>query len=310
MNQNQKVVPLFLFNGFLDSGKTTLIKEIIEGEKAYHSPQTLILSFEDGEVSYDDEWLKKYKVSYKLVTDEELENENIFFEIYQNYKPTQIVMELNAFVDFSNLRFPKIFEVFQEITIFDANKFELYFNNMKPLINQMVNYASLVVFNRCGESNNLSKFRRNIRAFNQQTQVAFETSDGKLTTILDEDLPYDINSDKIILEDKHFPIWYLDVTECFDKYQNKEIEFCGYVRDINDKTIIVGRQIMTCCVDDIQFYGFECFTNQKIELNSLVKITCEITKEYSAIAEAKVIMLRASKIEVLDYVDEEALTFE
>ena len=33
MNNNQ--IPVFLFNGFLDSGKTTLIKEIIENEEAY-----------------------------------------------------------------------------------------------------------------------------------------------------------------------------------------------------------------------------------------------------------------------------------
>ena len=32
MNNNQ--IPVFLFNGFLDSGKTTLIKDIIESEEA------------------------------------------------------------------------------------------------------------------------------------------------------------------------------------------------------------------------------------------------------------------------------------
>ena len=36
-----KEIPLFLFNGFLDSGKTTLIKEIIESDKAYQGYKTL-----------------------------------------------------------------------------------------------------------------------------------------------------------------------------------------------------------------------------------------------------------------------------
>ena len=305
----KKEIPVFIFNGFLDSGKTTLIKEIIDGDERYQNKGTLIVSFEDGEVEYEKEWLDKTNINLVIVDDEMLEDETFFYDIITKYDPDKIIFELNAFVDLNNYRFPKNLNIYQEVAIFDANRFEIFNNNMKPIINQMVKYATLVVFNRCNGSSKLSKFRRSIRAFNQKVDVAFETSDGKLTTMLDEDLPYDINSSKIDVSEKDFPIFYLDVTECFDKYVGKEITFTAYIRDINSKTLVVGRQIMTCCEDDIQFYGFECITPLRFENNSFVEITCEVIKEYSDIAQADVIMLKSNNIKLLDYKEEKYLEF-
>lgn len=305
----KKEIPVFIFNGFLDSGKTTLIKEIIEGDERYQSKDTLIISFEDGEVEYDDKWLEEMNVSLAMVTDEMLEDDTFFYDILTKYDPSKILFELNAFVDLNNYRFPKNLNIYQEVAIFDCKRFEIFYNNMKPIINQMVKFATLVIFNRCDNPANSSKYRRWIRAFNQNVDVAFETSDGKLTTLLDEDLPYDINSNKIEILDDDFPIFYLDVTECFDKYAKKEISFNAYIRDMNSKTLVVGRQIMTCCEDDIQFYGFECISNQKFDNNSFVRVTCEVVKEYSDIAQATVIMLKAKNIELLEYIEEKYLEF-
>ena len=307
MNNNQ--IPVFLFNGFLDSGKTTLIKEIIESEEAYHGYRTLIITFEDGEVEYSKDWREENEINVVFADDEEEYDELYFYQLIRKYNPKQVVIELNAFVDFNSIQFPRNFVIYQEITLFDANKFELYFNNMRPLINQLVQYSSLVVFNRCNNNENLSKYRRNIRAFNQKAEVAFENADGKLTTLLDEDLPYDINLSHIILEDKDFPVWYLDVTECFDKYQGKLITFRAYVRDITEKTLVIGRQIMTCCLDDIQFYGFECITDQRFDNNVFVEVTCTATKNFSEIANANVIMLKVLEIKELPYQEEEYLEF-
>lgn len=304
-----KEIPVFLFNGFLDSGKTTLIKEIIEREEAYHNYNTLIIATEDGEVEYDDAWKNKYEVNVVTILDDEYSDDTFFYELYKKYRPNQIVMELNSFVNFNEFKLPRNFVIYQEITLFDANKFELYYNNLKPMINQMLEYSTLVVFNRCNDKHNLGKFRRNIRSFNQRTEVAFENQEGKLTTILNEDLPYDISKDEIILADNDFPIWYLDITECFEKYEGKVINFNAYVRGINDKTIVVGRQIMTCCEDDIQFYGFECFSNENVKLDSYVSISCVPVKRYSEIANGNVIMLEAINVEELEYKKEEFLEF-
>ena len=302
-------IPIFLFNGFLDSGKTTLIKEIIEGESAYRGFNTLIIAFEDGETEYDEVWIKNNEVNVVIVEDDEYKDDLFFFELVKKYHPKQIVMELNAFVDFAEMKLPRNFAVYQEVTLFDASRFELYYNNMKPLINRMVQYSSLIVFNRCINNDNLGRYRRYIRAFNKNGNVAFENNDGKLTTILNEDLPYDINRDKINIDDKDFPIWYLDITECYDKYEGKEIIFNAYIREITDNTIVVGRRIMTCCEDDIQFYGFEGLTDKKVKNNTFVKVKCKPIKHYSEIAQANVIMLQIIELIELDFIEETYLEF-
>ena len=304
-----KEIPVFLFNGFLDSGKTTLIKEIVSQTDAYKNYNTLIIATEDGEEEYDQSWQDENQVHVVIVTDDEYKDELFFYELYKKYQPKQIVIEMNAFLDFEAFKLPRSFVVYQEITLFDASKFELYYNNMKPLINQMVSYATLVVFNRCNDNKNLSRYRRNIKAFNQKCDVAFENQEGKMTTILDEDLPYEINEKSFIVKDKDFPIFYLDISECFDKYAGKIITFNTYVRGIEAETLIVGRKIMTCCEDDIQFYGFECITDLVFDLNSYVELTCVPVMHYSDIAKREVIMLKAINIKELDYVEEEYLEF-
>jgi uncharacterized membrane protein YcgQ (UPF0703/DUF1980 family) len=130
-----------------------------------------------------------------------------------------------------------------------------------------------------------------------------------MTTILDEDLPYDINSKSFVVADKDFPIFYSDISEAFEKYQGKIITFNTYVSGIEKETLIVGRKIMTCCEDDIQFYGFECITDLEFELNSYLELTCIPVKHYSDIAKKEVIMLKAVNIKELDYEEEQYLEF-
>lgn len=304
-----KELPVFLFNGFLDSGKTTIIKEIIESDEVYQNGKTLLISTEEGEVSYSEEWQKKFGVKVIYVDDEELLHGDFFGNVYQENKPSQVFIELNAFYDFYSFNFPEYYVVYQQVTVFDATKFQLYFTNMKPLINVMVKYSTLCVFNRASNNLNLSSYRRNIRSLNQNCEIAFELENRKMTTILDEDLPYDVSKDLIELDDNQYPVWYLDVFDNIHKYMGKMICFKAYVRDITKDSIVVGRQIMTCCEDDIQFYGYECLTDDFVRMNSLIYLECEVIIHYSKIALKEVLMLRAKRITTLPYEEEQYLVF-
>lgn len=304
-----KELPVFLFNGFLDSGKTTIIKEIIESDEVYQNGKTLLIVTEEGEVSYSEEWQERFGVKVINVDDEEILKGNFLDEIYHENKPKQVFIELNAFFDFYSFNFPEYYVVYQQVTVFDATKFQLYFANMKSLINVMVRHSTLFVFNRAANVSNLSSFRRNIRSFNQNCEIAFELENGKMTTVLDEDLPYDVSKDLIELADNEYPIWYLDVFDDVRKYMGKTICFNVYVRDVTEDSIVVGRQIMTCCEDDIQFYGYECLTDEFVRINSLIYLECEVILHYSKIALKEVLMLRAKRIITLPYEEEKYLIF-
>ncbi len=52
-------LPAYLVWGFLESGKSTLIKETLSQDYFNDGEKTMILTFEEGEVEYDKEMLEK-----------------------------------------------------------------------------------------------------------------------------------------------------------------------------------------------------------------------------------------------------------
>ena len=50
--------PVYIFTGFLDSGKTTSIKNTLKDPRFTENEKTLILCFEQGDIEYDNNFLK------------------------------------------------------------------------------------------------------------------------------------------------------------------------------------------------------------------------------------------------------------
>ena len=60
--------PVYLFTGFLDSGKTTLIKDTLSDPQFMEGvSRTLIVCFEEGEVEYDEKWLDEHHAYIEYV---------------------------------------------------------------------------------------------------------------------------------------------------------------------------------------------------------------------------------------------------
>ena len=291
-------VPLFIVNGLLESGKTTLIKEVVENNPSYQEYNTLLIVCEEGEVEYEKWWLDEYKVHIHYVEDiEDLSPENLEV-LDEKYMPAQIVLELNGFYDLDDIDFPDYMQVYQIITTIDTTTFGVYFPNMKQVFNNLVKYSSLVIFNRSDNNENLGTYRRQIKMFNPQCQVAFEGTDGSLTGVLDEDLPYDITKDEIYFEEDDYPTWYIDVFEHHEKYMGKTIKFKTFIKDVIENGYVIGRDVMTCCEDDVQFFGYELIdeTGSMYAIGDCILLECEVVFEYSDIAGEQVVMLRSKKI--------------
>ncbi|MGM9968944.1 MAG: GTP-binding protein [Anaeroplasma sp.] len=305
-----KEVPLFVLNGFLESGKTTLIKEIIENNENYQSNSTVIIVCEQGEIEYNDEWCEKYGVHVEYIEDQSEFTPDYMRNLDNMYMADQYVIEYNSFFDFDAQEFPNYMVIYQQITLINAQNFALMFNNMKKIFQSMVQYSSLVIFNRCEGVNDLSQYRRQIRAMNQQAQIAFEQADGRLTAMLDEDLPYDLSKDVIAFEEDIYPIWYVEVFDNYEKYYNKLFKFKTFVRDITKKTFVIGRNVMTCCENDIQFLGYEVIneTSVKPKLDDCIYLECTVHHEYSKMADEEVVMLHAKKITILSKEEEKVLS--
>ncbi|MBQ3381102.1 MAG: outer membrane insertion C- signal, partial [Oscillospiraceae bacterium] len=72
---------------------------------------------------------------------------------------------------------------------------------------------------------------------------------------------FDLDAPVVEIGDDDFAVWYRDLSEEPKKYEGKTVRFrCLALRrdKLPAETIVVGRHVMTCCVEDIQFAGLVC----------------------------------------------------
>jgi hypothetical protein len=295
-------VPVFVINGFLESGKTSLIRDVIGSNNDGQVGETLLVVCEEGEVEYDQEFLDKYKVHCEYIHDESELTKEFFEQMDQMYEPARVVIEFNSFYKFEDLNIPRQYVIGQVISLIDASTFNIYFNNMKQIFNNVCKDADLIIFNRIDGIKDLASYRRMIRAFNANAQIAFEGKDGALSETLEEDLPYDLSKEKIDLLESQYPTFYMDAFDNYERYYNKEITFLACLEElegINDYSrFLPGRKIMTCCANDVRFLGFETVNeiNAKFKAGDWALVTVNLTHEHSNITNQEEVILHLKKL--------------
>ena len=77
MPNNMDEMPVYLFLGFLESGKTKFIQETLEDKRFNNGERTLMLVCEEGEEEYDEKMLKDNGVSMVVLEKEDLTEEKL-----------------------------------------------------------------------------------------------------------------------------------------------------------------------------------------------------------------------------------------
>lgn len=281
-------IPVYLFTGFMDSGKTTLVKETLSDESFTEGDKCLLICCEDGEVEYEEAELKKANTTLVMVEKEEDFTGDFLKELQTKYLPEKVFIEYNGTWEMSTLletELPKYWVLVQSLATVDATTFDMFLANMRTMIMEQLFQADVVIFNRCDDSTDKGKYRRNVKALNRKAQLVYERADGTLDE-RPEELPFDISGDEIEITDADYAIWYMDCMENPKKYEGKKISFLGlvYNPDKLKKGIFVpGRFAMTCCVEDVTFIGFKCkyADEDTIPHKSWIHITAEVHVEFA-----------------------------
>ncbi len=300
-----KEIPVYLFTGFLESGKTTCIEEVIEEGNFSDGAKTLLILCEEGEHEIDDQLLMANRISCVVIEEQEEFTEEKCKELQGKYRPSRVVIEFNGMWDMEELFgdvLPESWMVVQIFTTVNAQTYEVYSNNMKPLLMAHFQMADLVIFNRCDETLDKPAARRSVKAINRRAQVLFESEDGSVESNIAEELPYDINAKEITLEDDDFGLWYLDISENPGKYVGKTIIFKGQVyrnRTFPADAFVPSRRAMTCCADDIARIGFICHYPEAgaLAADSWVTVTVKVKTQKSRKQEGDYPVLYADKVE-------------
>lgn len=278
--------PVYIINGFLESGKTEFISYTLSQPYFQTRGTTLLILCEVGETEYDEDILKRSRTIAEVVDEEEQMTASNLIELEKKYKPERIIIEYNGMWNFKNLKLPWHWKVEQQITTIDAATFQNYYTNMRSLLAEMIRKSELIIFNRCdGLTDQLSSFKRNVKAVNPQAEIIFEDKDGEVSQIFEEDLPYDLKDEKLDLDDYGYGIFYLDAMDNLDRYLGKTIKFKAMVlkpENSNDEYFVPGRMAMTCCADDMAFLGYACKYDKCGELanKDWVEVTATVHKEF------------------------------
>lgn len=285
---NRRQIPVYVFTGFLDGGKTSFIRQTMDEDQFKDGLTTLFIVCEEGEEEIDERRLIDSKFILRKIDDEDEVSSEYFNKLDSGIRPQRVIIETNGMWDINEMfdSFPEHWAIAEVITPIDATTFEVYLQNMKMMMTNQYQYSDLVVFNRCTDDYDKAMFKRMVRAVNRRAQVLYETPEGQVSDDVPEELPYDINADEIVINDEDFGIFYVDILDNLDKYKDKLITLKALSYHPKDMTLkdmfVIGRNAMTCCAEDIAFVGFPCRYENAAELKNdewvMVKAKINIVK--------------------------------
>ena len=310
-------IPVYVFTGFLDAGKTKFIQETLEDPRFNAGERTLLLVFEEGEEEYDLSAFPKKNV-YLEVLDQDAVTPRQLAAMQKKYRAERVVAELNGMKLVGDLytRFPENWAVAQEVMFADASTILQYNANMRNLVVDKLSGCEMVVFNRVRPGEDTMPLHKLARAVNRRVDILYESTDGTSAYDETEDpLPFDIHAPVIEVQDEDYGLWYRDVSEEPEKYTGKTVRFKGQVarlRRDRDGIFAPGRFVMTCCVEDIQFCGVPCQYAEaaKLKARSWVLITAKISAEKHPLYQGGVgPILTALSVDACSPAEQEVVTF-
>ena len=279
-------IPVYVFTGFLDSGKTKFIQETLEDPRFNDGERTLLLVFEEGEEEFDFSAYPHQNV-YLEVLDQQTVSAKELQALAKKHKAQRVVAELNGMQLVGDMytRFPEEWVVAQEVMFADSATFMTYNANMRNLVMDKLVGAQMVVFNRLKPGADTTELHKLARAANRRIDILYDYLDG--STAFDDvvdPLPFDIEAPVIEIKDQDYALWYRDVTEEPQKYNGKTVHFKAQVAKLRREKgnmFAPGRFVMTCCVDDIEFCGVPCRYEKAgmLESRSWVVVTARVTAE-------------------------------
>lgn len=284
-------IPVYLFTGFLESGKTKFIQETMEDERFNNGEKTLILVCEQGVEEYEPEKFCCDKVYLEYVEDEEDLNVKYLDSLVKKYSAKRVLVEYNGMWMLKSLfdAFPKNWIIAQEFCFAEAKTFINYNQNMRALVADKLNGCELIVFNRYTDDLDQMELHKIVRSLNTRADIAYEKADGTVAyDDIEDPLPFDREADVVEISDKDYAYFYRDLSEHLDFYDNKTVSFKAVVaknRQLSKNELVIGRHVMTCCVEDITFAGFIMTGKdfESIQNRDWINVTAKVKLEYNKV---------------------------
>ena len=290
-------IPVYLFTGFLEGGKTTIIQESLNDQNFNSGEKTLILLCEEGIEELDPSKFWGQNVTIEVIDSEDMITEEKLLSYTKGRKLDRIIIEYNGMWLLQTLydNFPENWGIYQNMMFADANTFISYNNNMRQLVYDKVKDAEMVVLNRTSSNIDKEEIHKIIRGISRRAAIVYDYPDGHVEyDEIEDPLPFDLDADVIEIEDEDYALWYRDMSEELPKYNGKCIKFKGIIandpRLAKNSTIILDRAKIynrvvgqSYCENSIVAYIYLFDTNSVFSIGSILTVLTSGTHYYSKV---------------------------
>lgn len=280
-------LPVYLFTGFLEAGKTKFIQESLAGESFNAPGNTVLIVCEEGFEEFYPDQFNTPNVFIEFIENEEDISPELLSELAGKHNAVFVMIEYNGMWQLQTLynSLPDDWLVYQELMICDSTTAGNYNANMRSLMVDKLTSCDMVAFNRVDESTDKMALHKLVRGVSRSAKIVYDKVDGTVEyDTIEDPLPFDINADIVKINDEDYGIWYRDLVEEMNKYDGKKVRFKGMVAkdaSIPKGSFACGRHIMTCCADDIKFSALACKWKEsdKLKTYDWVEVTGRISIE-------------------------------
>jgi G3E family GTPase len=173
-----------IFSGFLGSGKTTLIKKLLE--EKLHNEKLVIIENEFGEIGIDGSILKKSNVEVKEINSGCIcctlvgDFGKALKEVIAKYKPDRIVIEPSGVGKLSDVikacstpELKDLLKINMLITVVDVLKYKVYLANFGEFFENQIKNAKTIILSRTQKVDNkkVESVVSSIRALNSKLNI-------------------------------------------------------------------------------------------------------------------------------------------
>lgn len=310
-------LPVYLFTGFLEAGKTRFIQETLEDERFNTGERTLLLLCEEGVEEYAPEQFSGKNVFIEVIEDASQLNADHLAKLQMAHNVERCAVEYNGMWLLDDLyqNMPEDWVIYQEICFADANTFLSYNANMRQLMVDKLKSCEMLVLNRAKPDLDKQEVHKIVRGVSRRAEIAYESADGEVVyDDIEDPLPFDLDAPIVDIQEQDYAVWYRDITEEMKKYGGKTLRFKGMVvcsPKLPKNTFLCGRYLMTCCEADIAYTGLACQWNQANTLQSKqwVTVTATVSIKLSPVYGKRGPVLQVQSVEPALPPEQEVATF-
>ena len=213
---NNPNIPVYLFTGFLEGGKTHIIQESMSDERFNTGEKTLIIMCEEGIEELDVSLFSGRNVYLASIEDEDELSEERLIECMGGHKIDRVIIEYNGMWMLKSLyeALPRDWFIFQNMMFADAKTFLSYNANMRQLMVDKLMDCEMIVLNRTPLDVDKEEIHKIVRGISRRATITYDYPDGHVEyDDIEDPLPFDIEANPIVIEDDDYAVWYRDLSE-------------------------------------------------------------------------------------------------